>query len=96
MTTKNDLGFEFTDRGISMIYISSYWWMIANVETLAPKFVVSIMEPGAAVRTPHCVAKENHLVLPMHDVVMPESGKLPPSDTQIAKLLDFVSSWSPY
>ncbi len=96
MTALSILGMIHHRLWSFMIYISSYWWMIAKVEALAPKFVVSIMDPGAMVRTPHCVAQENHLALSMHDVDRPEPYKLPPSDTQISRLLEFGSSWSPY
>jgi predicted protein tyrosine phosphatase len=82
-----------------MIYISSYRWMLANTAALAPRFVVSIMDPDDTMELPDGVPPANHLVLRMHDVSDIDKmydHETSPNGDMVGRLLEFGRSWTPY
>jgi predicted protein tyrosine phosphatase len=82
-----------------MIYISSYWWMNANAENLAPRSMVSIMDPGVKVSPPNGLQLDNHLCLQMHDISNVDkmsANEVAPNGDEIKTFIDFGKTWSPY
>lgn len=75
------------------IAVDSYWNVTEATRRLQPDAVVSIMD-AAHLAPSLCLAPQRHLHLGFHDIQKPETGKSPPTQDQIAKLIEFAEHHS--
>lgn len=64
-----------------------------TVERFGASHIATLINAGTPVARPPSVAPENHLFLGFNDIVEPMDGFVPASSAQIARFVDFVSTW---
>jgi predicted protein tyrosine phosphatase len=76
-----------------MIHVCSLARLSATVEQVGAQHIVTLINDQTKVLRPQCVAPENHLFLPMHDIPAEMAGFNAPAQAHVEKLLAFVRRW---
>lgn len=76
-----------------MIHVCSLARLHETVEDTRARHVVTLIKDVSLVRRPGSVTAENHLLLDMDDIVAEMDGYVPPSQTHVENLIDFVTRW---
>ncbi len=79
------------------VIITSYWFAITESPRIMPRFILSILDPGAYVKIPGSTDAEQHLKLEFHDVadegVANSDRRIPPNDGHVRRIIDFAKGW---
>lgn len=76
-----------------MIRICSLARLNETVSGCRARHVVTLVRDEARVFRPEGVDPDNHLWLQMDDIADPVDGLIAPSETHVAKLIDFAGRW---
>lgn len=76
-----------------MIHVCSLARLHDTVAETGAGHVVTLMKDVAMVRRPQSILEANHLLLDMDDIVTEMDGYVPPNETHVARLIDFVTAW---
>ena len=76
-----------------MIRICSLARLNETVSGCRARHVVTLVRDEARVFRPDGVDPDNHLWLQMDDIADPVDGLIAPSETHVAKLIDFAGRW---
>jgi predicted protein tyrosine phosphatase len=77
-----------------VILVSSLSAIEKTIEQYRPSHLVTLLSPEYMIDTPHHIATERHLRLPLNDVAEVHGSVAPPAEHHIARLLEFGRSWS--
>ena len=75
------------------IYVGPLSAVASTVQTLEVGYLVTLMNDQAMIETPVSIAPGRHLRLVMNDISEPQPGLVPPSDSHVRELIDFVIAW---
>lgn len=75
------------------IYVGPLSVVTNSVQTLGVGYLVTLMNDQAMIETPEQIAPKRHLRLVMNDISEPQPGLVPPSDSHVQELIDFVVAW---
>jgi predicted protein tyrosine phosphatase len=76
-----------------MIHVCSLARLHDTVQDTRARHVVTLMKDVSLVRRPDNILQGNHLLLDMDDITVEMDGYVPPSETHVEKLIDFVTRW---
>lgn len=76
-----------------MIHVCSLARLNDTVVDTRARHVVTLIKDVSLVRRPGSITAENHLLLDMDDIVAEMDGYVPPNQTHVEKLIDFVTRW---
>jgi predicted protein tyrosine phosphatase len=76
-----------------MIHVCSLARLPATVEETGARHIVTLINDQTKVVRPACVAIDDHLFLPMHDIAAEMEGYNAPAEAHVHKLLGFVQRW---
>ncbi|HJL61652.1 MAG TPA: hypothetical protein QF517_06805 [Pseudomonadales bacterium] len=76
-----------------MIYVTSLFQMPHHVRTLAPEYLVSIIQPEFQPLTPPEIRPDRHHRVAVHDISEPAYGSIHLQDHHMADLIGFLQSW---
>ena len=65
----------------------------ATVAASGASHLVSLINDDSPVVRPSTIAKENHLLLGINDIVEPAEGLVLPDESHVRELIAFVESW---
>jgi predicted protein tyrosine phosphatase len=77
-----------------MIHVSTYYQAPSKVEEISATHMISLLDPGAYIKTPPSIKPTNHLTLGFHDIEEPAKGRRGPSESDISQLLEFSRAWN--
>ena len=75
------------------IYVTSLFEMPHYVRILQPSHLISIIQPEFQPDTPPEIDPAHHLRVQVHDISEPADGFIPPGDSHIRELIDFLHRW---
>ena len=75
------------------IYVGPLSAVASSVQTLHVGYLVTLMNDQAMIDTPELIAPGRHLRLVMNDISEPQAGLVPPNDSHVRELIDFVVAW---
>jgi predicted protein tyrosine phosphatase len=76
-----------------MIHVCSLARLPSTVEEVGARHIVTLINDQTKVVRPACVAAEDHLFLPMHDIAAEMEGFNAPAESHVQTLLAFVRRW---
>ncbi|MFN3349504.1 tyrosine phosphatase family protein [Pseudorhodoplanes sp.] len=76
-----------------MIHVCSLARLHPTVAETGAKHVVTLIKDVGMVRRPPSIEETNHLLLDMDDIVDVLDGYVPPNESHVEKLIDFVTAW---
>lgn len=76
-----------------MIHVCSLALLHATVEATGARHIVTLINDETKVVRPQCVAAEDHLFLPMHDIAAELEGFNAPAAEHVHELIAFVTRW---
>jgi predicted protein tyrosine phosphatase len=76
-----------------MIHVCSLARLHPTVAETGAKHIVTLMKDVDMVRRPPSIDESNHLLLDMDDIVTLMDGYVPPNETHVARLIEFVTAW---
>ena len=79
---------------MSLILVSSLSAVERTIEQYQPSHMITLLSPEYMIDTPHQIAAERHLRLPVNDVLEVWTSDSPPNETHIMRLLEFGRLWS--
>ena len=78
------------------IYISSLPKVPDMVATYQPARVVSLLGPGTQFPVIHGMDDDQHHKVELNDIRKPIDGLVPPGQTHVSGLIDFLETWDPH
>lgn len=78
---------------MSAIWICPLTEVEPQMRTLKPSHLVSLMDPGSMIETPHPMVRERHLRLECHDIREAMHGYAAPEVETARSLIEFVDQW---
>jgi predicted protein tyrosine phosphatase len=76
-----------------MIHVCSLARLYATVEETRARHIVTLLRLVDRVQRPRHILEENHLILPMDDIVSPLDGYTVPAEEHVQRLVTFVKGW---
>ena len=76
-----------------MLYVCSLSRLHETVERTGARHLVTLINADTPVPRPAPIAADDHLFLGFNDIVEPIAGMIPPADTHVSELLDYVRAW---
>jgi len=76
-----------------MIHVCSLARLHPTVAETGAKHVVTLIKDVGMVRRPPSIEETNHLLLDMDDIVDVLDGYVPPNESHVEKLIEFVTAW---
>jgi predicted protein tyrosine phosphatase len=76
-----------------MIHVCSLSRLHATVEETGARHIVTLINDQTRVERPDCVAVEDHLFLPMHDIAAELEGFRAPAVEHVRSLIAFAQRW---
>jgi predicted protein tyrosine phosphatase len=76
-----------------MIHVCSLARLYATVEETRARHIVTLLRLVDRVQRPTHILEENHLILPMDDIVSPQDGYTVPGEEHVLRLVKFVKGW---
>lgn len=76
-----------------MIHVCSLARLHDTVVDTRARHVVTLIKDISLVRRPDSIMADNHLLLDMDDIVTEMDGYVPPNETHVEKLIEFVTRW---
>ena len=75
------------------IHVCSLALIGDTVAATGARSLVTLLNPGTAVKRPGSIASARHLYIAVGDIVEEQAGHILPSDAHVRALLDFVADW---
>lgn len=76
------------------IYVGPLSAVASTVEASGVGFLVTLMNDQTMIETPDSIDPRRHLRLAMNDISEPQPGLVPPDDSHVQELIDFVAGWN--
>lgn len=76
-----------------MIHVCSLARLHATVEETRARHIVTLLRLTDRVQRPGHILEENHLVLAVDDITLPQDGCTVPGEEHVARLIQFVRRW---
>lgn len=76
-----------------MIHVCSLARLHATVEETRARHIVTLLRLVDRVQRPDHILEENHLVLAVDDISIPQDGCTIPAEEHVARLIEFVRGW---
>jgi predicted protein tyrosine phosphatase len=76
-----------------MIHVCSLARLYATIEETRARHIVTLLRLVDRVQRPTHILEENHLILPMDDIVSPLDGYTVPAEEHVQRLVTFVKGW---
>ena len=76
-----------------MIHVCSLDAVAAVAERVAPRYLISLVDPGRSVERPPAIEAANHLTWNFDDIVAARPGHVAPAAGDIERLLRFGRTW---
>jgi predicted protein tyrosine phosphatase len=76
-----------------MIHVCSLARLYATIEETRARHIVTLLRLVDRVQRPRHILEENHLILPMDDIVSPLDGYTVPAEEHVQRLVTFVKGW---
>lgn len=77
-----------------IIYVGPLSAVASTVEASGVGFLVTLMNDQTMIETPDSIDPRRHLRLAMNDISEPQPGLVPPDDSHVQELIDFVAGWN--
>ncbi|MCH8238814.1 MAG: tyrosine protein phosphatase [Proteobacteria bacterium] len=76
------------------IYVGPLSAVASTVQASGVGFLVTLMNDQTMIETPDSIDPRRHLRLAMNDISEPQPGLVPPDDSHVQELIDFVAGWN--
>ena len=76
-----------------MIHVCSLARLYATVEETRARHIVTLLRLVDRVQRPTHILEENHLILPMDDIVAEQEGYTVPGEDHVSRLIAFAQNW---
>ena len=76
-----------------MIHVCSLARLHATVEETRARHIVTLLRLTDRVQRPGHILEQNHLVLAVDDITLPQDGCTVPGEEHVARLIQFVRRW---
>jgi predicted protein tyrosine phosphatase len=76
-----------------MIHVCSLARLYATIEETRARHIVTLLRLVDRVQRPTHILEQNHLILPMDDIVSPLDGYTVPAEEHVERLVTFVKAW---
>jgi len=76
-----------------MIHVCSLARLYATIEETRARHIVTLLRLTDRVQRPHHILEENHLILAVDDIALPQDGYTVPGEEHVARLVQFVRGW---
>jgi predicted protein tyrosine phosphatase len=76
-----------------IIHVGPLSAVASTVEASGVGYLVTLMNDQMMVDRPPSIEPERHLRLVMNDISEPQPGLVPPNDSHVQELIDFVVDW---
>jgi predicted protein tyrosine phosphatase len=76
-----------------IIYVGPLSAVASTVEASGVGYLVTLMNDQMMVERPPSIEPERHLRLVMNDISEPMKGLVPPNDSHVRELIEFVVDW---
>ena len=76
-----------------ILYVGPLSAVASTVEASGVGYLVTLMNDQMMVDRPSSIQPERHLRLVMNDISEPKPGLVPPNDSHVRELIDFVLEW---
>jgi predicted protein tyrosine phosphatase len=64
-----------------------------QIERHGASHLISLLGPEHMIDTPRAIEPDKHLQLSIHDIALPMDGYVPPGETHVAQLIEFITNW---
>jgi predicted protein tyrosine phosphatase len=76
-----------------MIHVCSLARLHATVEETRARHIVTLLRLTDRVQRPNHILEENHLILAVDDITLPQDGCTVPGEDHVFRLIEFVRGW---
>lgn len=76
------------------IYVGPLSAVASTVQASGVGYLVTLMNDQTMIETPDSIDPRRHLRLAMNDISEPQPGLVPPDDSHVQELIDFVAGWN--
>ncbi len=76
-----------------MIHVCSLARLHATVEETRARHLVTLLRLTNRVQRPSYILEENHLILAVDDITLPQDGCAIPAEEHVLRLIQFVRGW---
>jgi predicted protein tyrosine phosphatase len=76
-----------------MIHVCSLARLYTTIEETRARHIVTLLRLADRVQRPNRILEENHLILAVDDISLPQEGYTVPGEEHIARLVRFVRGW---
>jgi predicted protein tyrosine phosphatase len=76
-----------------MIHVCSLARLYTTVEETRARHIVTLLRLTDRVQRPKNILEENHLILAVDDISLPQDGYTVPGEEHVARLVQFVRGW---
>ena len=76
------------------IYVGPLSAVASTVESSGVGYLVTLINDQTMIETPDSIEPRRHLRLAMNDISEPQPGLVPPADSHVQQLIDFVAGWN--
>ncbi len=76
-----------------MIHVCSLSRLYATVDETGARHIVTLLKLTDRVERPRHIAPENHLILAVDDISMPQDGYTAPDEEHVSRLIKFAGTW---
>ncbi len=76
-----------------IIYVGPLSAVAHAVEASGVGYLVTLINDQTMIETPASIEPRRHLRLAMNDISEPQPGLVPPDDSHVQDLIDFVAGW---
>lgn len=75
------------------LFVCSLALLHVEAARIQPLHVISLLDPGTPLTTPHDVEPDNHHRFFFHDITEPVEGQVGPASEDIERVLEFGAAW---
>ncbi len=76
-----------------MIHVCSLARLYTTIQETRARHIVTLLRLSDRVQRPSQVLEENHLILAVDDIALPQDGYTVPAEEHVARLVQFVRGW---
>jgi predicted protein tyrosine phosphatase len=76
-----------------MIHVCSLARLYTTIENTRARHIVTLLRLTDRVQRPSHILEENHLILAVDDIALPQDGYTVPAEEHVARLVQFVRGW---
>jgi predicted protein tyrosine phosphatase len=76
-----------------MIHVCSLARLYTTVEETRARHIVTLLRLTNRVQRPNHILEENHLILAVDDIALPQDGYTVPAEEHVSRLVQFVRGW---